>query len=151
MCVFAHKDMVMKSPTGPDLCHCLAARRLARHTSRLYDRHLGEVGLSISQFSIIALIERTPGISIRELADEMVMERTTTVRGIKPLVDGGYVQAVSIEGKRGIHYSLTAAGKALHAKAKVAWKNAQDEFERASGKRRSTGVRNDMLELAGIS
>jgi hypothetical protein len=76
----------MKTVHGVDLCHCLAARRHARLLTRLYDRHLAPSNLSISQFSVLAMIEARPQLLIAELAEAMVMERTTLVRALKPLL-----------------------------------------------------------------
>jgi DNA-binding MarR family transcriptional regulator len=140
----------MKSVTGPDLCHSLAARRLARYTSRLYDRHLAGAGLSISQFSLLALIERSPGVSVSDLAEAMVMERTTTLRALRPLIDADLVATTAGEGSRAHNYELTPKGRARFNQAETLWSQAQEDFERASGKRRATSVRNEMLALAGL-
>jgi len=140
----------MKPVTGPDLCHCLAARRLARYASRLYDRHLSAVGLSISQFSLLALIEQTPGIGIGELTAEMVMERTTTVRALRPLIDDGVVVAAREEGQKGHGYKLSPHGLALFQRAECCWKDAQAAYERHAGRSRAVAVRNEMLDLSGL-
>ena len=58
----------MPTPTGPHLCYALAARQNARHLSRLYDNHLAPAELSVSQFSILSLLEAYQSLKITSLA-----------------------------------------------------------------------------------
>ena len=83
----------MATPNGPYLCYALAARKNARHLSRLYDRWLAPAELSVSQFSILALVDAHGQLKITELADMLSMERTTLVRALKPLQTAGWVVA----------------------------------------------------------
>jgi len=137
----------MKNPAGPDLCHCLAARRNARYLTRLYDSHLSPVGLSISQFSILAMVQEHPAISVAELADHMVMERTTLVRALRPLQAKGYLDSEPSGPKAAIHLSLSTSGAALHQAAVPLWKDAQKQFERVAGKDTASALRNTILAL----
>jgi hypothetical protein len=61
----------------PTACNCLALRQAARHTSQIYDTHLALVGLRTTQYSILAKLKRLGPLSINELANSMVMDRTT--------------------------------------------------------------------------
>lgn len=145
-CAFTHMMGVMKSPHGADLCHCLAARRHARLLTRLYDRHLSAVGLTVSQFSTLALINQHPGILIAELAEVMVMERTTLVRALKPLQSEGYV-ANRAEGPRSaIRLSVSAKGRAKLKEAEPYWEAAQREREDQIGEASAVLIRNSLLE-----
>ena len=83
----------MATPNGPYRCYALAARKNARHLSRLYDRWLAPAELSVSQFSILALVDAHGQLKITELADMLSMERTTLVRALKPLQTAGWVVA----------------------------------------------------------
>ncbi|MGA7817148.1 MarR family winged helix-turn-helix transcriptional regulator, partial [Caballeronia sp.] len=58
---------------------CFAIRQAARHISQLYERHLSEVGITPTQFSIVSALDTTPDMTMAELAEAMVMERTTLV------------------------------------------------------------------------
>jgi hypothetical protein len=59
----------MRMPSGPHLCYALAARQKARHLSRLYDSHLAPACLSVSQFSILSLLEACGKLKITALAE----------------------------------------------------------------------------------
>jgi hypothetical protein len=58
----------MKKIDGPDLFYCFAARRNARYLTRLYDRLLSPVQLTVSQFTLLGVVAHAPGILIAELA-----------------------------------------------------------------------------------
>ncbi|RAU47616.1 MULTISPECIES: MarR family winged helix-turn-helix transcriptional regulator [unclassified Pseudomonas] len=128
-----------------DFCHCFAARRHARLLTRLYDRHLAEVGLSISQFSILAVINERPEIFIAELADVMVMERTTLVRALKPLQTEGLLISDASGPRGALRLSLSAKGHATLEKAQPLWRAAQEEREAQVGADQAIALRDSIL------
>jgi DNA-binding MarR family transcriptional regulator len=136
----------MKTVLGPDLCHCFAARRHARLLTRLYDRHLAAADISISQFSILAVIEERPQILIAELADVMVMERTTLVRALKPLQSAGFIISQAQGVRSAIKLSLSAQGRAKLQEAEGHWDAAQREREAQIGEDKAVSIRNTILE-----
>jgi DNA-binding MarR family transcriptional regulator len=138
----------MKSSlTGPDLCHCLAARRSARYLTRFYDHHLAVSGLSASQFSTLALVEEHPGIYVVALAELMVMERTTLLRAVKSLRVDGLLLCEPRGSKLALEFTLSKAGKKKLLEAKPYWIAAQTEFEKHAGKERAANLRADILEV----
>jgi DNA-binding MarR family transcriptional regulator len=72
-------------------CNCLAARQAARHVTQFYDLIMAPAGLRTSQFSLLAKLQRLGPLSINALAAEMVMDRTTLGRTIRPLVRDGFI------------------------------------------------------------
>ena len=99
----------MATPNGPYLCYALAARKNARHLSRLYDRWLAPAELSVSQFSILALVDAHGQLKITELADMLSIERTTLVRALKPLQTAGWVVAERPDTGRSFDVRLSGA------------------------------------------
>jgi DNA-binding MarR family transcriptional regulator len=118
-----------------DLCNCFAARQAARALTREYERHLAPSGLTSSQFPILIAIDERPGVGMRELAEQLVMDRTSLVRALKPLQRDGLVAvATAAGGPRQNALSLTPAGVAKISEAAPLWQKAQDEFvERFGG------------------
>jgi DNA-binding MarR family transcriptional regulator len=111
------------------LCNCFAARQAARALTRAYERHLAPTGLTSSQFSILVTLEDMPGVGMRELAEEMVMDRTSLVRALQPLQRDGLVAVAASPGDaRQKVYVLTPAGHAKAAEAAAHWEKAQGEF-----------------------
>jgi DNA-binding MarR family transcriptional regulator len=136
---------VMKEITGPDLCHCLAARRNARYLTRLYDRHLAAANLSVSQFSLLAMLAEHPDISISALAEIMVMERTTLVRALKPLQSEGFINSRAEGPRSALRLSLSEAGKLKIKAAEPYWQSAQEELEEQMGRDRAMSIRASLL------
>lgn len=132
---------------GPDLCHCLAARRSARHLTRLYDRHLAPVGLSTSQFSLLALVEAHPAIAIQDLSVLMVMERTTLMRALKPLREQDLLACEAQGSKAALRLTLSEAGSRKLRQAEPYWLAAQREFEAQAGEQSAADLRQDLLRV----
>lgn len=137
----------MPTPDGPHLCYALAARQNARHLSRLYDNHLAPAGLSVSQFSILSLLEAHGKLKITKLAEMLIMERTTLVRALKPLHAAGWVVADRPEKGRSFDVALSLSGLKKVTEAAPLWKEAQAAFEREVGQDRAIRIRNEILEL----
>ncbi|PDS41240.1 MarR family transcriptional regulator [Rhizobium anhuiense] len=137
----------MPIPTGPHLCYALAARQNARHLSRLYDTHLAPAGLSVSQFSILSLLEAYESLKITDLARMLSMERTTLVRALKPLQAAGWVVAGRAGTGRSFDVGLSRSGLDKVAEALPLWNNAQTAFEREVGQDRAVRMRDEILEL----
>jgi DNA-binding MarR family transcriptional regulator len=132
-------------------CNCFAIRQAARFVSQLYERHVGQAGVTAAQFTLIAAIYRRPGTTMAELADAMVMERTTLVRALKPLQRDGLVVAEQQDaGTRAVALSLTDAGKKTLGEAALRWKDAQIEFEERFGRDRAGELRKSLLELTSM-
>lgn len=132
---------------GPDLCHCLAARRNARFLTRLYDRHLAAASLSISQFSLLAMLGTHPDISISELAELMVMERTTLVRALKPLQTAGLIHSRAEGVRSALRLGLSDAGMAKIKESEPFWLAAQAEYEAHIGTDRALSIRASLLRV----
>jgi DNA-binding MarR family transcriptional regulator len=128
-------------------CNCLAVRQAARRVSRFYESHLAPLGLTASQYSMLARLGRLGPMSINEIAEAMVMDRTTTGRAVRPLEREGLVRIGSAEDGRKRVVSLTAAGKKRTAAALEAWRRAQGEFERTFGAEASKSLRAMMKDV----
>ena len=59
-------------------CNCFAVRAAARHVTQSYDQFLAPTGLRTTQFSILAKLKRKGPLTINALAEDMVMDRTTS-------------------------------------------------------------------------
>ncbi|MDB5818183.1 MAG: transcriptional regulator [Rhizobacter sp.] len=137
----------MVTPTGPDLCYALAARKKARYLSRFYDGKLAPCGLSISQFSILSLLRAHGSLKLAKLAELLVMERTSLVRALKPLQTSGWVVTERPVGERSFELRLLPAGLQKVGEAAPLWFEAQAAFEAQVGRDSAVRLRNQILEL----
>ncbi len=143
------KNEPLTAPYPPE-DDCFAIRQAARYVSQLYDRHVGQAGLKMTQFSIMWRLRRKPGLTMKELAESMVMDRTTLVRAIQPLRRDGLVcSEASAADRRRLTVVLTAAGEERLESASRHWYAAQDEFERRFGAQRAQALRRELFDLTG--
>jgi DNA-binding MarR family transcriptional regulator len=137
------------SPSIPvDDCNCFALRQATRFVTQLYERHLGQVGVTPVQFSIMRMLSRRPNLTMIGLADAMVMDRTTLVRALKPLQRDGFVATEAAKHDTRTHsLNLTPSGEGTLARAIQAWGVAQAEFEGRFGQLRSSALREELFSL----
>ncbi|WP_429260669.1 MarR family winged helix-turn-helix transcriptional regulator [Paraburkholderia sp. GAS334] len=127
---------------------CFALRQASRHISKLYERHLSEVGITPTQFSILRALCRCPNLTMTELAQAMVMDRTTLVRALQPLLRRGLVVAPAEEqSNRRVRVVLTRRGAAKLDEAAAHWTAAQASFERNFGQQQATHLRSELFRM----
>lgn len=136
-----------RPPLNPADCNCLALRQAARRVSQFYESHLAPLGLKSSQYSILARLDRLGAMSINQIAEAMVMDRTTTGRAIRPLERDGLVRIGAAEDGRKRVVGLTAAGRKRVNEARDAWRQAQEQFEQALGPESARSLRAAMSEV----
>jgi DNA-binding MarR family transcriptional regulator len=127
---------------------CFAVRQAARHISQLYERHLSEARITPTQFSIVSALHREPSMTMAGLAQAMVMDRTTLLRVLRPLLRDGLVEAQPHDacGRR-LLLRLTESGRAKFAEATRYCQAAQDEFEAKFGRREAARLRRELFRL----
>ena len=106
--------------------------------------------MTSAQFSILVVIDEKRRASMSEMADALVMDRTTLLRAVKPLQRDGFVMAKRGDGDgdpRQVSFSLTAAGRTKLKAAMTHWMSAQQEFEAQVGPTRAARIRTDLLAL----
>ena len=72
-------------------CTCFAVRRTARALTQMYDAALAPAGIRSTQYAILAAIGEKTDISVHDLANAMVMDRTTMGRNLRLLERDGLV------------------------------------------------------------
>ena len=113
-----------------DACLCLHVQRAARALARHFDEVFRPLELTNGQFSLLMSLNRPEPPSMGSVANLLAMDRTTLTAALKPLERRGLVKvAVDDEDKRSRRLILTAAGRALLAKAVPLWETAHAEME----------------------
>ena len=119
--------ITLLAPTlGP--CACSQVRRLARKLSSLYDTLLSPEDLTITQYSLLADIERAGQLSHAVLAEKVGMERTTLTRNLRPLTRAKWVTAGIGKDRRQRLLQLTAVGRWKLVRSLPLWEEAQGQF-----------------------
>jgi DNA-binding MarR family transcriptional regulator len=126
----------------PSECNCFAVRSAARHISQFYDQVLAPTGLRTTQYSVLARLKRKGPLAINQLAEDMVMDRTTLGRNILPLERDGLIRIEpDPNDRRAKALHLTKAGEKRLQAAKKGWSEAQSRFETTFGSKRAADLR----------
>lgn len=133
------------------ICACTAIRRADRALSRFYDDALRPSGLTVTQYSLLSIIDRAPKpLTLGDLADAQVMDRTTLSHNLAPLLREGLVLVANgANDRRTRVIDLTEAGKALLESARPLWRSAQDRVIAVTGTDAHQHLLDDLAALVG--
>ena len=106
-------------------CMGTRVRRAARVVGNYYDLNLKSVGLKGTQFTLLNAVFLNPSITITQLADLLLLNRTTLNRNLKPLERQGLVQTSPGKDQRTRVLKLTQEGRHILQQALPLWLNAQ--------------------------
>src|SRR5215469_16162829 len=132
-------------------CTISAIKKAARRLSLMYDTVLTPVGLKSTQYSILTeLSSRGAALpTINELAEALVMDRSTLGQNLRPLERDGLVTLLTDpKDRRNRLIALTRSGLGKFKEAAKYWKIAQDRFEATFGEQEATNLRSVLLAIA---
>ncbi len=110
-------------------------RKAMRAVSQHYDQIMAPSGLRGTQFTILTVLSRRDELTISDLADFLVMDRTTLTRNLKPLEKDGYLEILpGLQDRRSRRIKLTNKGKKVQKTAMPYWQKAQDKIVNFMGK-----------------
>jgi len=135
--------MAKQNRVYPAECNCLAVRQAARYITQFYDQYLvTAAGLRTTQYGILAKLKRQGPMSINTLAAQLVMDRTTLGRNVRPLErDGLIVIEADPADRRSRVLRLTRAGETRFERGHKVWAEAQKQFESAYGGKQASELR----------
>jgi DNA-binding MarR family transcriptional regulator len=82
-----------------------------RAITRIYDARLASHGVNVNQFAMLRHIARAGDIALSRLAAQLVMDRTTLYRVLRPVEQAGWVETFPEAKGRGRRVRLTAGEK----------------------------------------
>ncbi|WP_166454949.1 MarR family winged helix-turn-helix transcriptional regulator [Duganella aquatilis] len=106
--------------------------------------------MKATQYMVLEEVARLQPISLGALARQMIMERATIGKNIRPLESSGYVRVVAGEDRRSREVLLTDEGRRVLELAKYKWQKAQEIFESEVGEKESDVLRQMLSEVASI-
>ncbi|APR77512.1 Transcriptional regulator, MarR family protein [Minicystis rosea] len=123
-------------------CNCLTLRQASRFLTQRYDEAIAPSGLRITQYSILAVLHRLGPSSVQQLADALVMDRSTLGHNLRPIERSGLVALhVDPADRRMRRLALTARGQKALAAARPLWEAAQARFEAEYGAKDAEALR----------
>ena len=95
----------------PVRCNCAQIRRAARKVTRFYDTCLAPVGVTASQFTLLAYLKHQGPMRMSQLAGLLAMDRATLGHNLRPLERDGLLEIIpSKEDRRARLAAIIAAG-----------------------------------------
>lgn len=114
-------------------CAVFNFRKIARATTQLYENVMKEIDLRATQFTILGVLSHKESFTMNELAEAMVLERTTLTRNLKLLEKRGYINIRVGDDRRERHIHLTQEGSSILNEALPLWREAQTKMLEAWG------------------
>jgi DNA-binding MarR family transcriptional regulator len=106
-------------------CTNFKLRQLTRRVTQHYDQRLAQVGLRITQYSLLSHVDRLGPLPPGELARRMDMDASTLSRNLRPLLAAGWVRMGEGADGRSRVLTISDAGRDLRRQAQRYWKAAQ--------------------------
>jgi len=128
-------------------CNCAAVRSAARAVTKAYDDVLRPLELRMTQYTILSKVSKEGQLALSDLADRMVMDRTTLARNIKPLEREGWIEVAVGSDRRERLLSVTASGQALLERARPLWLDTSRRLDEKLGPQQAETLRLTMREV----
>jgi DNA-binding MarR family transcriptional regulator len=129
-------------------CYCATLRQASRVLTSIYDEQLREVGLRITQFTLLQALHLAPGSRITDLVDILAMEQSTLTRTLAILRSNGWVKVADRPSGREKCWELTAEGHRVFEQAAAPWRRAQAMIAQQFGKQRMSDLHTNLHALA---
>ncbi|TQV83690.1 MarR family winged helix-turn-helix transcriptional regulator [Denitrobaculum tricleocarpae] len=125
-------------------CTCANLRKAARIVTQAYDFALQPSGLKSTQFILLANLVEQGDMPLTQLAEALVMDRTTLTRNLKPLLRQGLIRIEQEEDLRVRKVSLTGDGLRSVEDARPLWEEIQARIGERLGDDRWSGLIDDL-------
>jgi DNA-binding MarR family transcriptional regulator len=140
------------SRTQAQTCVCYNTRKVARAVTRLYDDMLRPSGLRATQLTLLMVIDALGQPTITQLAEQLVMDRTTLARDLRPMEAAGWVAISPGEDRRTRLVRLAPAGAVALRDALPLWRAAQEALvDRGVGEGEWARLRGDLARLVALA
>ena len=126
-------------------------RKSARKITQFYENSLREAGIKPTQFSILGALANTGPIQLTQLADRLLLERTSLTRNLNVLERNTWIDIQpGEEDSRQRVVSLTRNGYKQLDLAIPYWQKAQKAIAKDMGQDTMTGLRSTLDEMTEI-
>ena len=133
-------------------CVVYNLRRASRAVTQLYEEHLKPSGLLPTQFTLLAAVRVMGPVKMSVIAEELVLDRTTLTRNIRPLEREGLVSIISAKSdQRMREISITSKGLKKLEQAIPCWQEAQDLTKKMLSVSRIDRMLGDLRAIVGAT
>jgi DNA-binding MarR family transcriptional regulator len=147
---------ITESPTMPDFLCCVDCvgfnlRKATRAVTQLYDEMLRPAGIRVTQYSLLVVLKIIGPVLVTDLAEKIVMDRTTLTRNLDVMEKQGLVKVAPGEDRRTRWVTITASGSAVLLEAYPLWQQAQAKIRESMGGERLQVLMGDLSALIDVS
>ena len=137
------------SPFGESgrTCVLYNLHRAVRAAAQVYVAEFRNLGLRSTQVFLLNSIEIRQPVTLGQLAEATVLDRTTLSRNLKPLINAGLIQVKPGKDRRVREISLTTDGRKRLQQAFPLWLRSQEVMSDRLG---SPAVADLLTHLKGI-
>jgi DNA-binding MarR family transcriptional regulator len=129
----AGTNIVDIAETTASECLATRVRQLSRIITRIYDDAMRPLGITTSQYTLLAQLASRDGITAVEIGHELDIEKSTLSRNLKRLLVLGHIIMDPPAGRRGRGLHLTPKGQAVLKEAYPVWQTAQTRAKGVMG------------------
>ena len=140
----------------PDFLCCMDCvgfnlRKANRAVTQLYDEMLRPAGIRVTQYSLLVVLKLIGTVLVTDLAEKIVMDRTTLSRNLEVMEKQGLVSVTPGEDRRTRKVMITEMGSAVLIDAYPLWQQAQAKIRESMSEERLQSLMADLSALIEIS
>jgi len=129
-------------------CIYFNTNALARQINKIWDDAFKPYGLSPAHAYVLRVVLNQPGISMKQIAEELELAPSTVTRFVDSLMHKKFLKRVSDNtDKRGMQIFPTADAKKIHSKLELTGQQLYSEMNNLIGKQAFSGLVSDMRDI----
>ena len=132
-------------------CVCGSVRKAARAITKIYDDALRPAGLRITQLGILGATIRMEPVTISQLAEATMTDRTTLTRNLKLLERKKFIRIEAGADQREREIKITSRGREALTLAYPIWKETQDRVIKELGEDRWDILRDGLAAVTSLT
>jgi DNA-binding MarR family transcriptional regulator len=147
---------ITESQKMPDFHCCVDCigfnlRKANRAVTQFYDEMLRPTGIRVTQYSLLTALKIIGPVLVTDLAEKIVMDRTTLSRNLDVMEKQGLVNVAPGEDRRTRWVTITEPGSAVLLEAYPLWQQAQAKIRESMGEERLQVLMTDLSALIEAS
>lgn len=115
-------------------CYCASLRQAARVISQYYESALRDTEITITQFTLLTLLDKRKVARVNDIAAALAMDQTSLSRTLALMERDGLIAPAESEDLRETRWRLTATGRRRMRSVLPRWKAVQKKVEKLLGK-----------------
>jgi DNA-binding MarR family transcriptional regulator len=131
-------------------CVCGSVRKAARAVTKVYDDALRAAGIRITQLGILGVAVRIGPVTVTQLAEATMTDRTTLTRNLKVLEQKDFIRIEAGNDQREREITVTSQGREALSIAYPIWKEVQSKVIKSLGEDRWNVLRDGLAAVTSL-